>query len=187
MIGWIFVSVCAQWSIQSRLTMISHSLSLMDDVEWVKQNICQFLMYCNSWLEAEKMALFLRSWLPVHAHDRIVWYHSSMSEEFKKETIITYGAGEILGLCCTDACGMVSDWISQGEYQLTNLYKGPWSMMCTDCSTISNPKKAWCIGTAIWPCRKRFINSSYSNSPSVSGIQVSSVSRATPKILDMYV
>ncbi len=138
---------------------------MMDDVEWVKWNIHQFLMYCNSQLEAEKTALFLQSQLPVHARDRIVWYHLGMSEEFKKETIITYEAGEILGLCCMDACGMVSDWISQGKYQLTNLYKGPWSTMCTDCSTISNPKKAWCIGTVIQPCGKRFIDSSYSNSP----------------------
>ena len=147
------------------LTFLVPLNPMMDDVEWVKQNICQFLMYCNSQLEAEKTVLFLWSWLPVHAHDHIVWYHSGMSEEFKKETIITYKAGEILGLCCTDACGMVSDWISQGKYQLTNLYKGPWSTMCTDCSTILNPKKAWCIGTPIWPCGKRFIDSSYSNSP----------------------
>src|SRR5260370_32218605 len=32
-----------------------------------------------------------------------------MSEVFKKEVIEGYEAGEILGLCCMDACGMVSN------------------------------------------------------------------------------
>ena len=32
-----------------------------------------------------------------------------MSEVFKKEVIKGYEAGEILGLCCMDACGMVSN------------------------------------------------------------------------------
>ena len=32
---------------------------IMDDLEWVQHNIPQFLVYCNSRLDAEKMALFL--------------------------------------------------------------------------------------------------------------------------------
>ncbi len=44
----------------------------------------------------------------VHAHHCIVWYHSGMSDQFQKEIIEAYEAGKILGLCCTDACGMVS-------------------------------------------------------------------------------
>ena len=72
----------------------------------------------------------------------VLWqYHSGMSEGFKKEQIMVYEMGEVLGLCCTDACGMVSGWISQNQYQLTNFYKGPWSTMHTDCSTVLNPQK----------------------------------------------
>ena len=81
----------------------------MDDLEWVQCNIPQFLVYCNSQLDVEKTALFLRSHLPVDSRSRIVWYHSGMSEEFKQRTIMTYESGDVLGLCCTDACGMVSD------------------------------------------------------------------------------
>ena len=57
---------------------------MIDDPEWVKINIPQFLIYCNSQSDTERTALFLRSQLPVHAHDHIVWYHLGMSEEFKK-------------------------------------------------------------------------------------------------------
>jgi len=32
-----------------------------------------------------------------------------MSDMFKKEAVEAYEAGELLGLCCTDACGMVSN------------------------------------------------------------------------------
>ncbi len=81
---------------------------MINDPEWVKINIPQFLVYCNSWSDTERTVLFLRSWLPVHAHDCIVWYHLVMSE-FKKEEIEVYEAGKLLGLCCMDACGMVSD------------------------------------------------------------------------------
>ena len=82
---------------------------IMDNIEWVKKNIPQFLMYCNSWLDMEKVALFLWSQLPAHDCSQILWYHSGMSEEFKKNMIMVYEKGEVLGLCCTDACGMVGD------------------------------------------------------------------------------
>src|SRR5260221_3355098 len=55
------------------------------------------------------MALFLQSHLPRPACHHIVWYHSGMSDMFKKEAVEAYEAGELLGLCCTDACGMVSN------------------------------------------------------------------------------
>ncbi|KAF8313728.1 P-loop containing nucleoside triphosphate hydrolase protein, partial [Cantharellus anzutake] len=81
----------------------------IDNSDWVRQNIPQFLIYCNSQVDAESTALFLRSRIPVHARHRIVWYHSGMSDAFKKETIEEYERGGILGLCCTDACGMGLD------------------------------------------------------------------------------
>ncbi|KAF8313361.1 P-loop containing nucleoside triphosphate hydrolase protein, partial [Cantharellus anzutake] len=81
----------------------------IDNSDWVRQNILQFLIYCNSRVDAESTALFLQSHIPVHACHRIVWYHSGMSDAFKKETIEEYERGGILGLCCTDACGMGLD------------------------------------------------------------------------------
>ena len=84
---------------------------LIDDSDWVSQNIPQFLVYCNSRLDTENTALFLRNRLPEHARHYIVWYHSGMSDTFRKEVIEAYEAGKILGLCCTDACGMVSNFL----------------------------------------------------------------------------
>ncbi|KAF8317295.1 P-loop containing nucleoside triphosphate hydrolase protein [Cantharellus anzutake] len=55
----------------------------IDNSDWVRQNIPQFLIYCNSRVDAE-----------MHAHHRIVWYHSGMSDAFKKETIEEYERGE---------------------------------------------------------------------------------------------
>ena len=82
---------------------------IMDDIEWIRSNIPQFLVYCNSQSDAEKIALFLCNQLPVEARNHIMWYHSGMSEDFKREKMRAYEVGEILGLCCTDACGMVSN------------------------------------------------------------------------------
>ena len=80
----------------------------IDDPEWVRQSIPQFLVYCNLWADTKNTALFLRSHLPEHACHHIAWYHSGMSDMFKKSAVEAYDAKEILGLCCTDACGMVS-------------------------------------------------------------------------------
>src|SRR5258707_11034574 len=107
----IHLCVCPmKYSIQS-----CHDLAFLvplgpttDDLEWFRQNIPQFLVYCNSQPDSEKTALYLRNHLPVHACHCIVWYHSGMSDQFRKQIIEAYEAGEILGLCCTDACGMVS-------------------------------------------------------------------------------
>ena len=79
-----------------------------ENVEWIHQNIAQFLIYCNSRLDAERTAKFLRSCLPKSECHQIVWFHLGMSETFKNETIDAYESGEILGVCCMDACGMVS-------------------------------------------------------------------------------
>lgn len=40
-----------------------------------------------------------------------MWFHSGMSEEFKAETIDKFIKGDIWGLCCTDAAGMVLSYL----------------------------------------------------------------------------
>src|SRR5258708_6890805 len=111
---WLNIHLCVQ---KMRYPIASHfDLAFLvplnpkiDDPEWVMQNILQFLVYCNSRVDTEAMALFLRSRLPRPACHHIVWYHLGMSDMFKKEVVEAYEAGELLGLCCTDACGMVSN------------------------------------------------------------------------------
>src|SRR6266436_4076815 len=107
----IHLSVCVM-----KHTIVSHfDLAFLvplraktENVEWIHQNIAQFLIYCNSRLDAERTAKFLQSCLPKSEHHQIVWFHSGMSETFKNEMIDAYESVEILGVCCTDACGMVS-------------------------------------------------------------------------------
>ena len=78
------------------------------NVEWIFQKIPQFLVYCNSCLDTEKTAKFLQSRLPNNKCHQVIWFHSGMSETFRRDTIDTYEHGKILGMCCMDACGMVS-------------------------------------------------------------------------------
>ncbi|KAF8340422.1 P-loop containing nucleoside triphosphate hydrolase protein, partial [Cantharellus anzutake] len=108
----IHLCMCAmKYTIASRfgLAFLVPPNAKLDDAEWVRQYIPQFLVYCNSRADTEKVAKFLRNRLPADARGRIVWYHSGMSEPFRRETIEAFEAGEILGICCTDACGMGLD------------------------------------------------------------------------------
>jgi len=73
----------------------------------VQQHILQFLVYCNSQADTEKVAKFLRNRLHSDACHQIIWYHSGMSDSFRREAVLAFEAGEVLSICCTDACGMV--------------------------------------------------------------------------------
>ncbi len=79
------------------------------NTEWVHQEIPQFLVYCNSCLDTEKTAKFLQSHLPNNECHQVIWFHLGMSETFKKDTIDAYEHSEILGICCTNMCGMVRE------------------------------------------------------------------------------
>jgi len=39
-----------------------------------------------------------------------------MSEAFKEEVVDAFEAGQIWGVCCTDACGMVSVTVHINDY-----------------------------------------------------------------------
>ncbi len=73
----------------------------------VQQHILQFLVYCNSQVDTEKVVKFLHNHLHSDAHHQIIWYHSRMSNSFRREAVLAFEAGEVLSICCTDACGMV--------------------------------------------------------------------------------
>ena len=88
----------------------------IDNREWIEANISPFLLYCNSHADTLKTARFLRTRLPAVARNRIVWYHSGMSEAFKEEVVDAFEAGQIWGVCCTDACGMVSVTVHIDDY-----------------------------------------------------------------------
>src|SRR5258708_23331621 len=73
----------------------------------VQQHILQFLIYCNSQVDTEKVVKFLHNHLCTDACHQIIWYHPRMSDSFRREAVLAFEAREVLGICCTDAFGMV--------------------------------------------------------------------------------
>lgn len=68
----------------------------------------KFMIFFDSKLDTQKAVDFLQSRLPKKHIDKILWFHSGMSTEFRTETIEDFKKGDVWGLCCTDAAGMVS-------------------------------------------------------------------------------
>lgn len=68
----------------------------------------QFMVFTNSRHTCEGAAKYLRSRLPLELCNKVVWFHAGMTEEFKRETVEKLKRGEIWGICCTDAAGLVS-------------------------------------------------------------------------------
>jgi len=50
----------------------------------------------------------LRLDLPGHLWEKVIWFHSGMTMEFRVDAMEKLKKGELWGICCTDAAGMVS-------------------------------------------------------------------------------
>lgn len=72
----------------------------------------KFMVFLNKRRESEKAVMELWKELPQPLHHKIVWFHSGMSAHFKEKTIEALQRGDIWGLICTDAAGMVCLWSS---------------------------------------------------------------------------
>jgi len=72
-----------------------------------------FMVFVNKRAESEELAK--KEWenLPPDLREKVVWFHSGMSPEFHEEVIAKLQSGEIWGIMCTDAAGMVSRVISK--------------------------------------------------------------------------
>jgi hypothetical protein len=51
--------------------------------------------------------------MPLQSREKVVWFHSGMSMDFHVDAMDKLRRGDIWGVCCTDAAGMVS--------------RGPWT------------------------------------------------------------
>jgi superfamily II DNA helicase RecQ len=67
----------------------------------------KFLVFFDNTKEAERATKHMRSRLRREFHSRIEWFHSTMSQEFREQTAGKLRRGELWGLFCTDAFGMV--------------------------------------------------------------------------------
>lgn len=68
----------------------------------------KFLVFFNSRSEAQAGAEYLRSRLSPELRDKIKWFHSGMTDEFREEEMNALIIGNVFGHAATDAAGMVS-------------------------------------------------------------------------------
>lgn len=90
---------------------IKHALSSFADLAFIVEGSLpppKFVIFFNSIAESVNAGNMLRKRLPHHLRNKISWYNSDMSDEFKRDELECLRRGEIWGLCATDSFGMVS-------------------------------------------------------------------------------
>jgi ATP-dependent DNA helicase RecQ len=68
----------------------------------------KFLIFFDDIADSVRAARFLKSRLPLHLRERIQWFNSEMSPEFREQSCEDLKEGRMWGLFCTDSFGMVS-------------------------------------------------------------------------------
>jgi superfamily II DNA helicase RecQ len=82
----------------------------------------KFLVFFNSRGEAQAGAEFLRARLSPELHDKVKWFHSGMTDQFREDEIHALIIGESFGEGSTDAAGMVSLTASKVDIIVTVAY-----------------------------------------------------------------
>ncbi|KAF8193662.1 P-loop containing nucleoside triphosphate hydrolase protein [Pholiota molesta] len=68
-----------------------------------------FLVFFDNTKESERACKYLCSRLPWALWDKIRWFHSTMTQQYREEQVEAMRKGDVWGLCCTDAFGMGMD------------------------------------------------------------------------------
>lgn len=68
----------------------------------------KFMVFVNRRRDGEDLAGYERQKLSPQLQEKVVWFHSGMSQTFREASIAKLKAGELWGVICTDAAGMVS-------------------------------------------------------------------------------
>lgn len=71
-----------------------------------------FMVFCNKRKLTEDIARKMWNDLPPEKRDKVLWFHSGMTEEFRATQIDRLRRGELWGIICTDAAGMVCTRLS---------------------------------------------------------------------------
>jgi superfamily II DNA helicase RecQ len=91
---------------------MQYSAKSMKDLERIlrldKQSPPKFMVFVNNRKESEKLVENEWDNLPPNLRDKVAWFHSGMSQQFREETVEKLRSGDIWGIICTDAAGMVS-------------------------------------------------------------------------------
>ncbi|KXN91906.1 ATP-dependent DNA helicase Q-like 4A [Leucoagaricus sp. SymC.cos] len=70
----------------------------------------KFLVFVDNTMETKKVVDHLWTRLRTKTlRNRVLWFNSTMTRQFREETIAAFRTGEVFGLCCTDAFGMGID------------------------------------------------------------------------------
>lgn len=67
----------------------------------------KFLVFCDSIKETQEAVEHLWTRVPAAMKEKIRWFHSTMTAQYREEQFEALQNGEIWGLCVTDAFGMV--------------------------------------------------------------------------------
>ncbi|KAF8334020.1 P-loop containing nucleoside triphosphate hydrolase protein, partial [Cantharellus anzutake] len=71
-----------------------------------------FLVYCNSREDARLSAEYLQSRVSRELRKKIVWVHSSMSDEHKIRIVQQFNEGNLIGLTSTETLGLGHDLVN---------------------------------------------------------------------------
>ncbi|KAJ7626573.1 P-loop containing nucleoside triphosphate hydrolase protein [Mycena polygramma] len=69
----------------------------------------KFVIFFDNITESIAAARYLRSLVPIEARDKIKWFNSEMSPEFRAEESDNFNQGKTYGLACTESFGMGID------------------------------------------------------------------------------
>jgi hypothetical protein len=69
----------------------------------------KFVIFFDAITESIAAAQYLRGLMPLEFREKIKWFNSEMSPEFRVDESDKFNKGINYGLCCTESFGMVSD------------------------------------------------------------------------------
>ncbi|KIJ68868.1 hypothetical protein HYDPIDRAFT_82607, partial [Hydnomerulius pinastri MD-312] len=76
-----------------------------------------FMVFENGREDSERLGKYLHHMVLEHLRDKFVCFHSGMSMAFRIPMIEKLRSGELWGIFCTDAAGMVSYYILVNEQE----------------------------------------------------------------------
>jgi superfamily II DNA helicase RecQ len=69
----------------------------------------KFIVFFDNTKETERATKYLRTLLPDSLRNKIMYFHSTMTQPFREDEFEAMKSSETWGLCATDAFGMVCD------------------------------------------------------------------------------
>ncbi|THU94762.1 hypothetical protein K435DRAFT_562561, partial [Dendrothele bispora CBS 962.96] len=68
----------------------------------------KFCVFMDNTTHTEEAVRVLRTYLPTPLHDKVKWFHSTMTPQYRDEELELFRRGETWGLAVTDAFGMIN-------------------------------------------------------------------------------